>query len=206
MHMKHHVKLLLITTTILYIHGLHALTKPELLEVKKVISPLVLDIRYATRNNFTKEVVYPNCACYLLEPVVTALAKAAQDFNDVGYTIKIWDGYRPLKAQYTFWELVPDERYVANPEKGSRHNRGCAVDLTLVDAQGTELDMGTDFDDFSEKAHRDYTELSETVLKNRMLLETIMHKHGFTGLPTEWWHFDYNGWEEHPILDCVISD
>jgi D-alanyl-D-alanine dipeptidase len=99
------------------------------------------------------------------------------------------------------WSIVPDERYVADPAKGSRHNRGCALDLTLCDMQGTELNMGTGYDEFTEKAAATFTDLPEDVLKNRALLNGIMATAGFTVLPSEWWHYDFAGWERYAILD-----
>jgi zinc D-Ala-D-Ala dipeptidase len=182
------------------------LMQSKLIEVKKIISPLVLDIKYATKDNFTKEIIYSNNRCYLLEHVAMALRSASEEFNKLGYTIKIWDGYRPLKAQYIFWKLVPDERYVADPEKGSRHNRGCAIDLTLVDNNGKELDMGTEFDDFTQKADRSFKDLPQEVLKNRKLLQEIMEKNNFIGWENEWWHFDFVDWENNPVLDISFSE
>jgi D-alanyl-D-alanine dipeptidase len=101
---------------------------------------------------------------------------------------------------------VPDERYVADPSKGSRHNRGCAVDITLVDHTGTELDMGTPFDDFSAKAHREYAHLPEQTLANRKLLQRIMEDNQFIGWYAEWWHFDFRQWEQYPILDIPFTE
>jgi D-alanyl-D-alanine dipeptidase len=103
------------------------------------------------------------------------------------------------------WEIIPDERYVANPQKGSRHNRGCAVDLTLIDSTGKELDMGTPYDDFSEKSHIDFFQLPDTVINNRKLLQEVIIKFGFIPLKTEWWHFDYKDWEKYPVLDIEIK-
>lgn len=114
--------------------------------------------------------------------------------------LRVLDCYRPLSVQKKFWELVPDERYVANPNKGSRHNRGFAVDLTLVDREGRELPMPSAYDDFSEKAHRDFP-APGAAGDNRALLKAAMEREGFLGLPTEWWHFDFRGWEKAPLLD-----
>ena len=178
----------------------------HLINIKTIIPNIVVDIKYATADNFTKKIVYPSDQCYLIDTVAQALKLAAQDFSDLGYVIKIWDGYRPLKMQHIFWKLVPDPNYVADPKQGSRHNRGCAVDVTLVDDAGQELDMGTSFDDFTTKAHRDYSNFSPVVLKNRQILQTIMEKHGFMGWHKEWWHFDFKDWEQHPILDIPFED
>ena len=118
-----------------------------------------------------------------------------------GYGLQIFDCWRPLAVQRRFFALVPDERYVADPRKGSRHNRGAAVDLTLVDKDGHALDMGTDFDDFRERAHRGYRGIPEEAKKNRSVLDAAMAKEGFVGLPTEWWHFDAGDWKNYPISE-----
>mgnify|MGYP000990869255 FL=1 len=124
----------------------------------------------------------------------------------MGLGLKIYDAYRPLSVQKIFWEIMPDERYVADPKKGSRHNRGMAVDLTLVDKEGKELSMPTEYDDFTEKAHRDYMNITEEQIINRKILEDVMTNYGFVGLPTEWWHFDYRGWENYEVMDVDFKD
>lgn len=117
----------------------------------------------------------------------------------------MFDCYRPLSIQKQLWALLPDERYVINPRKGSRHNRGAEVDVTLVDAKGDELEMPTAYDDFSERAHRDHILLPASAIHNRELLEHIMTHHGFQGLATEWWHFDAEGWEHYPVLNQPLE-
>ena len=158
-----------------------------------------IELRYATTENFTHKRVYRSGRCRLRPAAATALVAAQRELRARGLGLKVWDCYRPLSVQKVFWSLVPDERYVADPAKGSRHNRGAAVDVTLVDARGRELPMPTKFDDFSERAHRDFAALPEDARRNRALLEDVMTRHGFTGLPTEWWHFDLNGWEAYEI-------
>ena len=123
----------------------------------------------------------------------------------MGLQLLIFDGYRPLSVQKKMWTVYPDSRYVANPDNGSRHNRGCAIDLTLADSLGMPLAMPTPYDDFTEKAHVDYMDLPARQLANRALLKVVMEKHGFTGLRTEWWHFDFKGWRNYPLLDIPIS-
>lgn len=178
----------------------------ELIDLKKLITSIILDIRYATENNFVGKPVYQSAHAYLVKEAAQALANAVQEFDRLGYYIKIWDAYRPLPVQKIFWQLVPDERYVADPAKGSCHNRGCAIDLTLVDKKTSkELDMGTDFDNFTELAHRTYDKFPPHILENRKLLERVMHKHGFIGLPTEWWHFDYHAWQNYPLLTITLD-
>ena len=175
----------------------------DLVDVKAVEPSIVLDIRYATAKNFTGKKVYPAAACFLEAGAAKDLVLAQRELKSYGLGLKVFDCYRPLSIQKKFWKLVPDERYVANPAKGSRHNRGMAVDLTLVDEDGIELAMPTDYDDFSPKAHRDAPASLEAT-RNRALLERVMTNHGFVGLPTEWWHFDAPGWEKAPLLDIPI--
>ncbi len=124
-----------------------------------------------------------------------------QELKSQGLGLKLFDGYRPLSAQRKLWEIVPDSRYIADPAKGSKHNRGAAVDLTLVDKNGKELAMPTPYDDFTEKAHWNYQNLPQEAIRNRTLLRQIMEKHGFKGISTEWWHFDDRNWEQYEILD-----
>lgn len=165
----------------------------------------VLDIRYATADNFTGQAVYPAARCLLRRSVAERLAAAARDFESRGYRIKVFDCYRPLSVQRRFWELVHDERYVANPVKGSRHNRGAAVDLTLIAPSGDDAEMPSAYDDFSEKAHRGWRGASESAARNAEFLEDFMERHGFKGLPTEWWHFDAPGWKRYPLTDLPLD-
>jgi zinc D-Ala-D-Ala dipeptidase len=169
---------------------------PELVELRNV----VLDIRYATPNNFTKQRLYDEARCLLRPGTAQKLEAARREFEAEGLRLKVFDCYRPLAVQRKMWALVPDERYVADPAKGSRHNRGAAVDLTLVRADGSELPMPTGYDDFSERAHRDYSGLPADVIANRARLEQVMTKHGFVGLPTEWWHFDDVDWQKYSLV------
>lgn len=148
------------------------------------------DLRYATTNNFLKAKVY-NCAeCYTRVKTAKALIAANKEFLAKGYRIKFFDCYRPNSVQYKMWELVPNPQYVANPVKGSIHNKGGAVDITLEDSNGEELDMGTDFDFFGKRAYHDNLDLPKEVLANRKLLKNTMEKHGFWSIRTEWWHYN----------------
>lgn len=149
------------------------------------------DLKYATPNNFLNQQVYDCAACYLRYKTVVALLAAQDDFSKLGYRLKIYDCYRPLDVQKIMWAILPGTNYVANPAKGSVHNRGGAVDLTLIDSLGVELDMGTNFDFFGPEAHHTYTNLSESVLANRKLLKEIMEKHDFKAIYSEWWHYNY---------------
>lgn len=181
----------------------------ELVDLATVIPNVQLDIRYATTNNFTGKQVYPDIArahCFLQKPAALALAEVQKELAPHGLAIKIFDAYRPQAVQFIFWELVPDERYVGNPHKGSKHNRGCAVDLTLVKRDGTELAMPSAFDDFSEQAHATYAGSDEEIAANIALLQRVMVKHGFNIFAFEWWHFDYKDWQNYPIFDIQFED
>jgi zinc D-Ala-D-Ala dipeptidase len=178
----------------------------DLVEVKKVIPNVVLDIRYATTNNFTGQILYDNDRTFLRRAVAKNLRAAQKEFNEMNLGIKIYDAYRPLSVQRKMWAVFPQEGYVANPAKGSRHNRGAAVDITLVSLKdGKELAMPSGYDEFSEKAHRNYMGASAEEIRNRELLERIMEKHGFKGLHTEWWHFDDVNSKNYELLDIDSS-
>ena len=143
---------------------------------------------------------------FLRTGAANALQKAAGELEKLGIGFKVFDAYRPYSVTVKFWELVKDERYVANPAKGSGHNRGIAVDLTLIRlATGAELDMGTGFDNFSDTAHHGFRQLPDTVLQNRQLLKGTMEKYGFRALETEWWHYVYNDGNAYEILDIPFD-
>ena len=150
----------------------------------------VFDMKYATADNFLKEKVYPCDECFLRVKTVKALLDANKSFLEKGYRIKLYDCYRPKSIQKKMWAIVPDANYVANPKKGSIHNRGGAVDISLVDSLGVEVNMGTKFDFFGEEASHKYQNLSEEVLKNRAYLKEIMLKHTFKSFDSEWWHYN----------------
>ena len=162
------------------------------LEDLSKIRGIYLDIRYATTNNFTGKVIYLSPRAFARMPVFDALQKVQDSLSHFMIGLKIYDAYRPYAASLKFFEVYPDTNFVANPRNGSRHNRGCAVDLTLVElSTGKELPMPTEYDNFTEKAHPNYKDLPDTVLTNRKLLFGIMEHFGFSYYPTEWWHFDY---------------
>ena len=147
-------------------------------------------LMYATADNFTGQVIYDFEDAYLRWGTVKKLKLVCEDLAQMDLYIKIWDGFRPVSAQFALWEVCPDSTYVANPNKGySSHSRGNTIDLTLVDAGGREVEMPTGFDDFSSKADRDYSDCSETAANNAEILEILMEKHGFTGYSGEWWHY-----------------
>jgi D-alanyl-D-alanine dipeptidase len=148
------------------------------------------DMKYATNSNFLKTKVYDCGECLLRYKTVKALIKANNSFLKQGLKIKLFDCYRPLDVQKIMWKLVPNPIYVADPAKGSIHNRGGAVDITLVDFYGNELDMGTEFDYFGKEAAHDYNNFSETILKNRRLLKSVMLENHFKIFDSEWWHYN----------------
>jgi len=158
--------------------------------LKEYSSTFVYDMRYATENNFLKTKVYDCAECYLRYKTIKKLVEANQKFIKLGYQIKIFDCYRPLDVQKKMWAIVSNPSYVADPSKGSIHNRGAAVDITLVDFDGNELDMGTDFDHFGKESAHLYQDLSETVLNNRKLLREVMEDSSFKIIKSEWWHYD----------------
>ncbi len=162
-------------------------------EVIRLDSTIRLDIRYATDNNFVGEKMYDCARCLLRPQVARAVVAAHRELREQGYGLKMYDCYRPRPYQWRLWNKVPDARYVADPRRGSAHNRGAAVDLTVVDSLGNELDMGTPYDFFGEKAYPAYTNLPDSVLANRRLLARVMQRHNFLPIRTEWWHFNYNG-------------
>jgi D-alanyl-D-alanine dipeptidase len=163
----------------------------KMVELKTFIPGVRYDLRYATTNNFMHQKLYQDGdMTFLRLPAAEALAKVQQDLNEKGLSLKIWDAYRPYSVTVKMWEPIKDDRYVADPKKGSGHNRGIAVDLTIVEINsGSELNMGTDFDNFSDTAHQDFMNLPDVILRNRSLLKNVMEKYGFTALQTEWWHF-----------------
>lgn len=183
-----------------------------LVDITAVAPDIKLDIRYATPDNFSHVAVYPAPRCFLRADVAKRLATAQAALKAQGLGLKVYDCYRPFAIQKKFWALVPNEDWVAKPvEKdgkpvsGSKHNRGAAVDLTLIDAAGNELPMPSAFDDFTEKARRDYTGGDAAARANSKRLEAAMAKAGFDPLPTEWWHFDGPGWQGYELLDVPIN-
>lgn len=162
-----------------------------------------LDLRYASTDNFVEEKMYECGRCFLRKAVAKSLVKAHQALQAQGYGgLKMYDCYRPRPIQWALWKKVPNPNYVADPRKGSMHNRGSAVDLTIVDASGVELDMGTGFDFFGKEAHHDYLGHPEVVQKNRDVLKSIMDQNGFRSIRTEWWHYSYRP-QRYEISDMI---
>lgn len=182
--------------------------KVELVEVTRVDPTIRLDIRYATSNNFLGRRVYGQARAFLQREAAEALSRANRRLRERGFGIVVFDGYRPWSVTKIFWDETPPEKrdFVADPSKGSRHNRGCAVDVTLFDLKtGRQVEMPSGYDDFSERAHPRYAGGSEESRRIRDLLRTAMEDEGFTVYENEWWHFDYETWREYPILDVPFE-
>jgi len=165
-----------------------------------------LDVRYATTNNFMHEQLYPVAKVFLRAPAAKALAGVQHDLASEHLGLKVFDGYRPYSVTVKMWERIHNPDFVADPAKGSRHNRGAAVDLTLVDLDtGAEVAMPTPYDDFTSRARADYPDLPPNVIANRAKLRDVMVRHGFYPLPTEWWHFDFRGWERFGLMNVPLE-
>lgn len=187
-----------------YLHTAQADPGKELVDLAAIGIPL--DIRYATPKNFMKKTLYPVAKAYLRAPAAKALLDAQRELENRGFGIKVFDAYRPYRVTVAMWEPIKNPDYVADPAKGSRHNRGAAVDLTLIDLKtGQELAMPTPYDDFTSRAAHAFEDLPEDVRANRALLREIMTKHGFEPLPSEWWHYDFRGWEQFELMDVPLE-
>lgn len=179
----------------------------RLVDLERQIPGIRLDIRYATANNFMKRQLYPVAKAYLRESAVNALRDVAAELGQQNLGLKIFDAYRPYAITKMMWEPYKNPDYVADPAKGSRHNRGAAVDLTLVDLEtGRELAMPTPYDDFTSRASHSCSDLPADVLRNRALLRSVMERHGFTVLESEWWHYDFSGWQKFELLDIPLEE
>lgn len=173
----------------------------EYVLVKKYIPDIYVELRYATENNFTGVKIYDFTDAYLRYGTVKKLADVQKELKKQGYSLKIWDAYRPFEAQQKLWEVYPDPNYVANPANGmQRHNLGGTVDITMVAADGSVIPMPTEFDDFSLKADRNYSDIEdEEAVKNVMILQNVMENNGFTGYKGEWW--DYSDTVQYEAVD-----
>lgn len=178
----------------------------ELVALNRFIPGISLDVRYATGNNLMKEPVYSTAAVFMRRPAAEALKKIQRELNKKGLGLKVYDGYRPYRATVAFYEAFRDSVFVASPYTGSRHNRGCAIDLTIINLKtGKELEMPTPFDTFSDRAHSAYPGLPAKQLKNRELLKQVMTSNGFMVYPAEWWHFDFTDWKKYPVTDIPFE-
>ncbi len=180
----------------------------DLVELVRIEPSVRLDVRYATERNFVGRPVYRQARVFLQRPAAQAVARAHRGLAARGYGLLVFDGYRPWSVTRLFWQVTPPHlrEFVADPRKGSRHNRGCAVDLTLFDlATGREVEMPTPYDDFTEKAAQDYAGATPAQAAHRAILREAIVKEGFRVYPSEWWHFDYRDWREYPILDVPFE-
>lgn len=171
----------------------------DLVLIKDYIPNILIELKYATNDNFVHQKVYDFTEPSLRYGTVKKLQQVQKELNKKGYSLKVWDAYRPTAVQFKFWEVCPNEDFVANPITGfSNHSRGNAIDVTITDLKGNELKMPSKFDDFSDAAKRNYDWLDETTKNNVLLLESTMEKYGFESLPTEWWH--YADKQEYPVV------
>jgi len=166
-----------------------------------------IDVRYATPNNFMQTPLYPIAKVFLRAPAANALADVERELAADHLGIKVFDGYRPYAITKLMWDKIHNADFVADPAKGSRHNRGAAVDLTLIDLRtGQEIAMPTPYDDFTSRARQDFNDLPADVIANRAKLRDVMTRHGFEPLPSEWWHFDYAGWQRFELMDVDLRE
>jgi zinc D-Ala-D-Ala dipeptidase len=195
------------TNLTVYRNSLASKPQNELINLETYIPGVVLDIRYATDNNFTKEKIYNLARAYARKPVAEALKKAQDDFKKLGLGIKIFDAYRPYAATVKFYEVYGDTTYVASPYRGSRHNRGCAIDMTIYDLKtGEDLPMPTEYDSFRKEAWPSTPVSDPVIRKNRETIISVMTKHGFKVNGSEWWHFDFIGWQKFDVMDISFEE
>ena len=181
----------------------------DLIELIDLDPSFKLDVRYARTDNFVGKVVYPEARVFLQRPAAEAVLRVHRKLAEMGYGLMLFDGYRPWSVTKIFWEVTPEDKriFVANPKNGSKHNRGCAVDLTIYDLKtGLPLPMPSDFDEFTERASPDYSGGTDEQRRNRDLLRRLMEEEGFTVNANEWWHFDYKDWEKYDIYDIAFSE
>jgi D-alanyl-D-alanine dipeptidase len=182
---------------------------PDLVELVTLDPTIRLDIRYATSNDFLGTPLYTQARAFLQRPAAEALLRAHQELKTRGYGLIIHDGYRPWYVTKIFWDATPDDKkiFVADPKSGSKHNRGCAVDLSLYDLKtGLEVTMPSGYDEMTERAYADYPGGTDQERALRLLLKEAMEKQGFKVIPKEWWHFDYKDWQKYPILNVRFED
>jgi D-alanyl-D-alanine dipeptidase len=182
--------------------------KPDLVELVLMDPTIRLDIRYATAANLVGRPVYAQARAFLQRPAAEALVRAHRALAGEGYGLLVFDGYRPWSVTKLFWQLATREQraFVADPKEGSKHNRGCAVDLTLYDlATGREVEMPSAYDETTERASPAYTGGTAAARARRDLLRRVMEREGFHVEPNEWWHFNYKDWREYPLLDTPFE-
>lgn len=180
--------------------------KKGLVELIKLDDSFVIDIKYATTDNFTKKQIYTMPMCLINKNTAQKLINANNELKTLGYRIKVFDAYRPFSAQQVLYDAASDKSFVANPKKGSIHNRGAAVDVTLVDMDGNEIEMPSGYDEFTERAYLKYTDCDQKLIENRELLGKYMVKHGFKRISNEWWHFEDTNAKNYPLLDIPFEE
>ena len=181
----------------------------DLVELVKLSKSIKLDIRYATDNNFVGRQVYPEARAFLQRPAAEAVVRVHKKLKKQGLGLVIFDGYRPWAITKLFWEVTSEEKrkYVANPEIGSKHNRGCAVDLSIFDLKsGKVVEMPSGYDEMTERSHINYTGGSDDARRLRDMLRAAMEAEGFAVYEPEWWHYDYKDWKEYPILNTSFAE
>ena len=187
----------------------HNRREAHLVELITLDNTIKLDIRYATADNFVGRPVYPDARAFLQKPAAKAVARVHKKLKKEGLGLVIFDGYRPWTITKLFWEVVAEEqrKFVADPAKGSKHNRGCAVDLSIFDLKtGQPIDMPSAYDEFTERASPGYSGGTPEQRANRDKLRALMENEGFTVNPNEWWHFDYKNWQDYAIYDISFTE
>lgn len=180
----------------------------RMVELKTMIPGIVYDLRYASSHNFMHRLMYPRNTntTFLRTNAASALQQVQKELIKSGLGLKVFDAYRPLSVTQLFWDLIKDERYVANPANGSNHNRGTAIDLTIINlSTGDELPMGTGFDNFTDTAHHSFTKLPQNIIDNRNKLKFLMGKYNFKPLSTEWWHYTFSDGHKYDVLDLSFK-
>jgi zinc D-Ala-D-Ala dipeptidase len=217
MQLRRTVKLLIMTSLLIHAiaHSLPPQPKskraPDLVEITAIDPSIKLDIRYASSNNFLGRPVYAQARAFLQRDAALALQRAHQSLRSFGFGIVVFDGYRPWSVTKEFWESVDDNArqkgFVAKPSDGSRHNRGCAVDVSLYQlGNGKQVTMPSEYDEFSQRAYPDFNHANGESIASRDLLIRTMQAHGFEVLYNEWWHFDFKGWKDYALMDIAFED
>jgi zinc D-Ala-D-Ala dipeptidase len=199
---------IIISTKKAYLLSIDSNAEKLMVNIKQLVPTIIFDLRYNTSNNFTKTKLYISAnTTYMRKPAANALMQVQEILKQKGLGIKIYDAYRPYAATKLMWELIKDERYVANPKNGSNHNRGLAVDLTLINlATRQEINMGTGFDNFTDTAHHTFMGLPQEIVENRKLLKTSMEQFGFKAFDTEWWHYSWPNNANFEVMDINFMD
>lgn len=205
-HAQSNNKLLIIRTKEAYLKTVQEDGDKALVLLKKYVPSIKLDIKYATSQNIFYQKLYPKAGAYVRLPVAKSLAKVQEELKQKGLSLKIYDAYRPYSVSVQMFEMLPDTLYMGLPWTGSKHNRGIALDLTLVNLKtGKELKMPTPFDALVYASHPEFPLVSDEAKQNRELLKDVMKRHGFVVDPMEWWHFNYKSNTNYEILDLPFK-